>query len=112
MGSSFSGRRAAGCSRSSTRQPRSSSDHPRPAPALGLRAISGVPLEELFAYAVALVQSALLVDFVYVVQLRSDHEVVVRAHVGRKDMNPVGRIVEADRSIASYVIRTGQPVVT
>jgi PAS domain-containing protein len=82
------------------------------AAAIGLRAISGVPLEELFVYAVELVQSALLVDFVYVVHLRNDHELVVRAHIGRKDMNPVGRIVEADRSIASYVIRTGQPVVT
>ena len=32
----------------------------------------GVPLEELFAYAVELVQSALVVDFAYVVQLRTD----------------------------------------
>ena len=43
---------------------------------LGLRAISGVPLEDLFTYAVELVQSALVVDFVYVVQLRTDREQV------------------------------------
>jgi two-component system, cell cycle sensor histidine kinase and response regulator CckA len=82
------------------------------AAALGLRAISGVPLEELFKYAVELVQSALVVDLVYVVQLRTDREQVVRAHIGRKDINPVGRVVDAERSIASYVIRTAQPVVT
>ena len=82
------------------------------AAALGLRAISSVPLDELFTYAVELVQSALVVDFVYVVQLRNDRELVVRAHIGRTDINPVGRVVEAERSIASYVIRTAQPVVT
>jgi PAS domain S-box-containing protein len=82
------------------------------AAALGLRAISDAPIDELFAYAVELVQSALLVDFVYVVHLRSDRELVVRAHVGRTDMNPIGRIIDANGSIASYVIRTGQPVVT
>jgi two-component system cell cycle sensor histidine kinase/response regulator CckA len=82
------------------------------AAAVGLRAISGVPFEELCGYAVDLVQSALLVDFVYVVELRTEREQIVRAHVGRRDMNPVGRKVESDNSIASYVIRTGQPVVT
>jgi PAS domain S-box-containing protein len=82
------------------------------AAALGLRAISGVQIEVLFTYAVELVQSALVVDFVYVVELRGDDDLVVRAHVGRKDMNPVGRIVPASGSIASYVVRTGQPVVT
>jgi PAS domain S-box-containing protein len=82
------------------------------AAALGLRAISGVKIEVLFTYAVELVQSALVVDFVYVVELRGENDLVVRAHVGRKDMNPVGRIVPASGSIAAYVIRTGQPVVT
>ena len=82
------------------------------AAALGLRAISAVPVEALFSYAVELVQSALVVDFVYVVELRTDEKVLVRAHVGRKDMNPVGRIVDANGSIAAYVVRTGQPVLT
>ena len=82
------------------------------AASLGLRAISGVPIEALFAYAVELVQSALVVDFVYVVQLRADEKLIVRAHVGRKDMNPVGRIVDAKGSLATYVVHTGLPVVT
>jgi len=82
------------------------------AAALGLRAISGVQLDALFTYAVELIQSALLVDFVYVVELKSQSELVVRAHVGRKDMNPVGRIVLSDRSIVGHVVRTGQPIVT
>jgi signal transduction histidine kinase/CheY-like chemotaxis protein len=82
------------------------------AAALGLRAISGAALEPLFTYGVELIQAALLVDFVYVVELKAPGELVVRAHVGRKDMNPVGRIVLSERSIVSHVIRTGQPIVT
>jgi two-component system, cell cycle sensor histidine kinase and response regulator CckA len=81
------------------------------AAALGLRAIAGVPLDQLYATATELVRDAMNADFVYVVQLRDD-ELVVRAHVGRTDMDPVGRVVDAKDSIADYVIRTGEPVVT
>ena len=78
---------------------------------LGLRAIAGVPLDELYATATKLVRDAMDADFVYVVQVR-DNELVVRAHVGRTDIDPVGRVVDAKDSIADYVIRTGEPVVT
>jgi signal transduction histidine kinase len=79
---------------------------------LGLRAIAGVPLDELYAYAVELVRSAMQADFVYVVQLRDNGQLVVRAHVGRTDMNPVGRVLEGKGSIAEYVIGSGEPAVT
>ena len=78
---------------------------------LGLRAIVGVPLDQLYAGATELVREAMNADFVYVVQLR-DNELVVRAHVGRTDIDPVGRVLDAKDSIADYVIRTGAPVVT
>ena len=78
---------------------------------LGLRAIEGVPLDDLYASATELVRDAMHADYVYVVQLR-DRELVVRAHVGRTDMDPVGRVLDAKDSIADYVIRTGEPVVT
>ena len=82
------------------------------AAALGLRAIDGVPLDDLHGYAVELVREAMQADFVYVVEVREGQELVVRAHVGRTDMNPVGRVLDAKDSIADYVIRTGEPVVT
>ena len=82
------------------------------AAALSLRAISGAPLDELYAYAAEVVQAALLVDFVYVVQHREGTELIVRAHIGRTDMDPVGRVIKVERSIAAYVARTGLPVVT
>ena len=78
---------------------------------LGLCAIAGVDLDELYEAAVALVHGAMQADFVYVVQLRDD-DLLVRAHVGRTDMNPVGRIVDAKDSIADYVIRTRGAAVT
>jgi PAS domain S-box-containing protein len=79
---------------------------------LGLRAIAGVPLDELYAYAVDVVKAATEADFVYVVQLREGNELVVRAHVGRTDMNPVGRVIAAEGSIADFVMKNGEPVVT
>ena len=79
---------------------------------LGLRAIAGVPLDELYSDAVELVRDAMGADFVYVVQLRDDGQIVVRAHVGRTDMDPVGRVVDGKDSIADYVIRTAEAVVT
>jgi PAS domain S-box-containing protein len=82
------------------------------AAALGLRAIAGVPLDDLYAYAVELVRDATQADFVYVVQLREGNELVVRAHVGRTDMNPIGRVVAAEGSIADFVMRTAEPVIT
>lgn len=82
------------------------------AASLGLRAISRVALDDLCAHAVELVQSALLVDFVWVIQLRKSNDLIVRGHIGRTDISPVGRVLEAERSIVSYVVRTGQPVVT
>src|SRR5688572_1881052 len=78
---------------------------------LGLRAIEGVPLDDLYASATELVREAMHADYVYVVQLR-DREIVVRAHVGRTDMDPVGRVLDAKDSIADFVIRTGEPVFT
>ncbi|HET9424153.1 MAG TPA: ATP-binding protein [Gemmatimonadaceae bacterium] len=79
---------------------------------LGLRAIAGVPLDDLYGFAVELVHDAMQADFVYVVQLREGNELVVRAHVGRTDMNPVGRVLQAKDSIADFVIRNGEPVIT
>jgi signal transduction histidine kinase/ActR/RegA family two-component response regulator len=78
---------------------------------LGIQAIAGAPLDVLFADAVERMQEVLLVDFAYVIQLRG-HDLVVRAHVGRTDMDPVGRVVEAKDSIAEFVVKTEQPVVT
>jgi signal transduction histidine kinase len=78
---------------------------------LGLRAIAGVSLDDLYADAVALVRDAMEADFVYVVQLR-ENEQLVRAHVGRTDMNPVGRVLDARNSIADYVVRTADAAVT
>jgi len=78
---------------------------------LGLRAIAGVPLEELYSGAVHLVRDAMVADYVYVVQLKDD-ALVVRAHVGRTDMNAVGRVLDAKDSISDYVTRTGESVVT
>ena len=82
------------------------------AAALGLRAIAGVPLDDLYAYAVDVVKDATGADFVYVVQLREGNELVVRAHVGRTDMNPVGRVLAAEGSIADFVMKNGEPVIT
>ena len=79
---------------------------------LGLLAIAGVPLEELYSYAVQLVRSAMQADFVYLVELLANRQQIVRAHVGRTDMNPVGRVVDGKDSIADFVIRQGGPVVT
>ncbi|HEY6219179.1 MAG TPA: ATP-binding protein [Gemmatimonadaceae bacterium] len=81
------------------------------AAAIGLRAISGETLESLFEYAVERVQAALLVDFAYVIEL-GESQLVVRAHVGRDDVDPVGRTREAEGSIVAYTVETGQPVVT
>ena len=79
---------------------------------LGLLAIAGVPLDDLYAYAAQLVRSAMKADFVYLVQLLTNGQQIVRAHVGRTDMNPVGRIVDGKDSMADFVIRQGGPVVT
>jgi signal transduction histidine kinase len=79
---------------------------------LGLRAIDGIPLDDLYAYAVEVVRGAMPADFAYVVQLRDNGQLVVRAHVGRTDLNPVGRVLDGKDSIADYVIRAGDAVVT
>ncbi|MEO5568364.1 MAG: GAF domain-containing protein [Gemmatimonadaceae bacterium] len=79
---------------------------------LGLRAIAGVPLDDLYDFAVEAIRNAMHAEFVYVVQLREGNEQVVRAHSGRTDMNPVGRVVDGRDSIAELVIRTGEPVIT
>src|SRR5690242_4221985 len=75
---------------------------------LGLRAIAGVPLDELHSYAVELVRSAMQADFAYVVQLRDNNQLVVRAHLGRTDMNPVGRVLDGAGSIAEWVVHNGE----
>jgi signal transduction histidine kinase len=79
---------------------------------LGLRAIDGIPLDDLYAYAVDVVRGALEADFAWVVQLRENGQLVVRAHSGPTDPNPVGRVLDAGHSVADQVIRTGEPVVT
>jgi signal transduction histidine kinase len=79
---------------------------------LGLLAIAGVPLDELYSYAVQLVRSAMQADLVYLVEVCENDNQVVRAHVGRTDMDPVGRVVDGKNSMAGFVIRKGEPAVT